>query len=98
MRRARRTRRGRRVSRRRVMSRRSSNRNSLGSRYDAGYLAKCTVGQDIVSDGTNQAFLHCDWGTPTFAGVTHMQASAEFVQLATTFQQYRVVGMKMKIN
>lgn len=84
MRRARRTRRGRRVSRRRVMSRRT-NRNSIGSRYDSGYLAKCTIGHDIVSDGTNQAFLHVDWGTPTVAGVTHLQGAPEFVALSATF-------------
>jgi len=65
--------------------RRRSTRNSVGSKYDSGYLAKCTIGHDITSDGTNQSFLHVDWGTPTVAGVTHLQGAPEFIALSATF-------------
>lgn len=70
------------------------------SKYDGSYLAKCTIAQDLNTPaGGGGVFFGMDWGgTTLFGGYQSIGNCPEFQTLRTVYREYRIVGIKMKIN
>lgn len=85
---------------RRVSRRNRASRNPLGSKYDSGYLAKCTQSIDVLSNGVGTQVIMVDWGTAPgiIANAFHLQTAPQFQILANSFREYRILGFKVKFN